>query len=124
MQFRDYSIRTKLTVAIVTTSVITLALACLAFTINDRNSFMDRLTQNVSLMASVMADNCRSAIAFDDDATAGEILATISSDKHVVWCSKSAPWFALGYASLGPDPQIGVSSNLLINNTIYDQPPV
>lgn len=90
-RFRDYSIRAKLVLVIVLTSVIALTLASTAFLINDRSSFQGELKSNVSLMADILADNCSSAVAFDDDATAAEVLQAISKNEHIVWATVTLP---------------------------------
>jgi methyl-accepting chemotaxis protein len=89
--FRDYSIRAKLILVIVLTNVIALTLASTAFLINDRGSFQNEIKSNVSLMADILADNCSSAVAFDDDATAAEVLQAITRNEHIMWAAITLP---------------------------------
>ncbi|MCK5125309.1 MAG: HAMP domain-containing protein [candidate division Zixibacteria bacterium] len=91
IRFRDCSIRIKLTTAIVLTSVLTLALASVAFIINDRESYRSELIQNVSLMAQIISDNSSSAVAFEDDASALEVLMASSRDEHIMWAVIETP---------------------------------
>jgi methyl-accepting chemotaxis protein len=90
-QFRDCSIRFKITSAIVFTNVLALALASIAFIINDRSSFNEELVQNVSLMAQVIADNSTSAVSFEDDASALEVMQAARRDEHIVWATIATP---------------------------------
>jgi len=89
--FRDYSIRAKLILVIVLTNVIALTLASTAFLINDRSSFQNEIKSNVRLMADILADNCSSAVAFDDDATAAEVLQAITRNEHIMWATITLP---------------------------------
>lgn len=89
--FRDYSIKSKLILVIVLTNVIALTLASTAYLYNDRNSFREEIKSNVMLMADILADNCSSAVAFDDDATAAEVLQAITRDEHIVWATITLP---------------------------------
>lgn len=91
LRFRNCSIRTKITSAIVFTSVITLALASLAFIFNERASYRDELVDNVSLMAKIISGNSMSAVAFEDDASANEVLQAMAHDEHIVWAVISTP---------------------------------
>ncbi len=83
--FRDCSIRFKITSAIVFTNILALSLASIAFIINDRNSYSEELVQNISLMAQIIADNSTSAVSFEDDASAVEVMQAAGSDEHIVW---------------------------------------
>jgi methyl-accepting chemotaxis protein len=89
--FRDLSIRVKLTLAIVLTSLFTLTLASIAFIVNDQRSFVANLTASIGQVTQILADNCASALAFDDDATAAEVLAAVSSDEHIRWAVAVLP---------------------------------
>ncbi|MEZ5357431.1 MAG: methyl-accepting chemotaxis protein [Candidatus Zixiibacteriota bacterium] len=90
-RFRNCSIRTKITSAIVFTSVITLALASLAFIINERASYHEELVDNVMLMAKIISGNSMSAVAFEDDASANEVLQALAFDEHIVWSVITTP---------------------------------
>ncbi len=89
--FRNRSIRVKLTLAVVATSVFTLALACSALIISDQSSFEKGLAKNAGLMTEILAYNCVSAVDFEDDATAEEVLQSLSSDSHVMWAAVILP---------------------------------
>lgn len=91
MSFHDYSLRVKLTTVIVLTSVLTLALASLAFLINDRKSFEAGLVANSTLMADIMAGNSASAVTFDDPETGAEVLATAAADENILWAVIALP---------------------------------
>ncbi len=89
--FRNRSIRVKLTLAVVATSVFTLALACCALIVSDQSSFEKGLAENAGLMTEILAYNCVSAVEFEDDATAVEVLQSLKSDSHVVWAAVILP---------------------------------
>jgi methyl-accepting chemotaxis protein len=91
LSFRNWSIRTKLTFVVLLVTVVSLFLSSLAYIINDRKSFRNELVQNCSLLAAVLAGNCSSAVAFDDAASAEEVLQSISNDPHMVWAAVVMP---------------------------------
>ena len=84
-RFNDFSIRVKLTVVIVLTSIITLVLASIAFIITDRKNYKNELAQNAGLLAQVMADNSASAVLFEDNDSAEEILQAGKRDAQIAW---------------------------------------
>jgi methyl-accepting chemotaxis protein len=91
LSFRNWSIRTKLTFVVLLVTVVSLLLSSLAYIINDRKSFRNELVQNCSLLAAVLAGNCSSAVAFDDAASAEEVLQSINNDPHLVWAAVVMP---------------------------------
>ncbi|MEE9443797.1 MAG: methyl-accepting chemotaxis protein [candidate division Zixibacteria bacterium] len=84
-RFNDFSIRVKLTLVIVLTSIITLILASIAFIITDRENYQKELVQNTRLLAQIMADNCASAVTFEDNDSAEEILQSAKRDPQIAW---------------------------------------
>ena len=91
LSFRNWSIRNKLTFVVLLVTVIALVLSSLAYIVNDRKSFRNELVQNCSLLAAVLAGNCSSAVAFDDAASAEEVLQSIDNDPHLVWAAVVLP---------------------------------
>jgi len=89
--FRNCSIRLKLTLVVLFVTVLALLLSSLAYIINDRTSFRGELVQSCFLLASVLAGNCTSAVAFDDPETAEEALRTIANDPHLAWAVITLP---------------------------------
>ncbi|NOY87805.1 MAG: HAMP domain-containing protein [FCB group bacterium] len=90
-KFHDFSIRAKISIAIVLTSIITLVLSSLVFIINDKKSFQQGLINNLSMMSQIMADNCSSAVNFDDNDAAQEVLQTMKLNKNIIWAVITLP---------------------------------
>lgn len=84
-RFNDFSIRVKLTLVIVLTSIITLVLASIAFIITDRDNYRNELVKNTGLLAQIMADNSASAVTFEDNDSAEEILQAAKRDPQIAW---------------------------------------
>ncbi len=89
--FRDYSIKAKLTAMIMLTSFAALAVACVVFVWNDRSNFQSRLVDDLSILSQVTATNSASAIAFDDDKAATEVLAALTVNSHIVFAAILKP---------------------------------
>ncbi|PWB72986.1 hypothetical protein C3F09_05835, partial [candidate division GN15 bacterium] len=89
--FRDYSIKAKLTAMIMLTSIAALAVACVVFVLNDRSNFRSRLADDLSILSQVTATNSASALAFDDDKAAGDVLAALSVNSHIVFATILKP---------------------------------
>ena len=85
--FHDMSIRLKLTLVIVFTSVLTLSLASVIFIFNDKSSYRQDLAERLTLLSHILADNSASALEFDDTDTARELLNSIGRDDHIVWAA-------------------------------------
>lgn len=91
LRLRDLSIRAKLITVIVTTSIITLGIATMAFLYNDQSSAKERLVRDVSMLADILADNCISAVSFDDAGSAEEVLRSINRNQSIEWALITLP---------------------------------
>ena len=92
--YRDASIQRKLTFVILTTSLLGLSLACMAFEIYERASFRRALTSDLSALADTLGANTTAALAFSDHQSAQDILAALRAESHIVGSSlydKSRP---------------------------------
>jgi methyl-accepting chemotaxis protein len=89
--FRDYSIKAKLTAMIMLTSIAVLGVACIVFILNDRSSFRGRLVDDLTILSQVTATNSASALTFDDDKAANEVLAALSVNSHIVFATLMKP---------------------------------
>lgn len=89
--FRDYSIKAKLTTMIMLTSITALAVACVVFIFNDCSNFRSRLIDDLTILSQVTATNSASAIAFDDDEAATEVLAALTVNPHIVFATILKP---------------------------------
>lgn len=91
LSFRDYSIKAKLILLVLLVTVVSLTLSSLAYIYNDRTSFRGELTQSTGLVAAILAENCASAVSFDDSESADEALVAIENDPHLIWAAISLP---------------------------------
>lgn len=80
----NVSIRRKLTLLGVTTSVLALLLACAAFVLHDAATFQRKLELDLHALADVIGSNSTAALTFDDPAAAREALSALQAEKHVV----------------------------------------
>ena len=85
MAFRDLAIRRKLTAIIMATSSASLLLACCAFLLHDLVSFRRLLVADLSTLAEIVGSNSSGAIVFSDPKRAGETLAALEAERHVLW---------------------------------------
>ncbi len=89
VKFKDFSIRVKLTSVVIFTSIITLSISAVSFLVNDLNTYKKELAENYDTLSRVIADNSAPAVAFEDDATATEVLQALNRDKHIMWAAIS-----------------------------------
>ena len=83
--FRNLSIKGKLKLIIMTTTVVALVLASLAFHVNDYFAFQKKMTGDLETLALITGLNSRSALMFDDPKFAENALAALSIKEHVVY---------------------------------------
>jgi len=83
-RFRDISIRRKLTVVNVLTSMLTLLLACIAFVAYERVTFRDAALGRLATQAAIVGDNTSSAVVFDDAPAAARTLAALKAEPNVL----------------------------------------
>jgi signal transduction histidine kinase len=83
--FRNLSIRRKLTVIIMATSSAALLLACAAFVLHDRFDFRRLLVSDLSTLAQIIGSHSAAALLFNDSKVAGESLATLKAEPHILW---------------------------------------
>ena len=83
--FRNLSIKGKLKLIIMTTTVVALVLASLAFHVNDYFAFQKKMTSDLETLALITGLNSRSALMFDDPKFAENALAALSIKEHVVY---------------------------------------
>jgi len=120
--FRDYSIKAKLTAMIMLTSVAALAVACVVFILNDRSNFRSRLVDDLNILSQVTATNSASAIAFDDDKAATEVLAALTVNPHIVLAAILKPDgepFAT-YVRQSSSESIPAGNSLITGDTFAD----
>ncbi len=80
---RDISIRTKLTILIVSISSVSLLLASIAFITSDRINTQQTVSDNLGTMADIIAANSSAALLFSDPVAAQETLSFLNSQQHI-----------------------------------------
>jgi len=82
--FRDISIKRKLTLIIMLTSSAALLLTCAAFVIHDQITFRRVMVRNLSILTEMIGYNIQSSLIFDYQADAEETLKSLSTEPHIV----------------------------------------
>ena len=82
--FKSYSVKQKLVTMMLITSVITLILASGGFVINELIIFRQDILEDTATLAKVVGVNSVSAITFNDQQAAAEILAALSVASDVI----------------------------------------
>jgi len=80
----DLSIRHKLTLITVMTSVVVLLLACGAFLGYESFTFRRTMERDLSILGDVIANNSTAALTFDDASAARDALSALRAQQHVV----------------------------------------
>ncbi|HTR97724.1 MAG TPA: response regulator [Candidatus Acidoferrales bacterium] len=80
----NLSLRRKLTLVAMTTSVTALVLACFAVLGLDQWTFRRSMTRDLAILADVIGANCTGALSFHDRAAADEALSALRAQPHVV----------------------------------------
>jgi signal transduction histidine kinase/CheY-like chemotaxis protein len=82
--FRDVSIQRKLIGIVMLTSTVVLALACSTFLAYEFVTYRKTVTQHLAILAQIVAASSTAALAFNDHASAGETLAALRAEPHLV----------------------------------------
>ncbi len=83
LNFYDLSIRRKLTLLIMLTSVVVLLFASAAFLVNDLITFRNSMVDDLEALAKVIGTNSSAALVFNDPKAAEETLSALSAKPHV-----------------------------------------
>jgi len=81
---RDMSIRLKLIAIITLTSMVALLLACAAFVAYEMVIYPAAVTEQLSIVAQIIAGNSTAPLAFDDRKSVNETLATLRAEPSIV----------------------------------------
>ena len=84
LRFRDFPIKIKLALTIMATTFGALAVACGIFVVKDRAATRSGMVNHLTILTETLANNCASAVSFDDDKAATEALASLKVDPHIV----------------------------------------
>jgi PAS domain S-box-containing protein len=82
--YRDASIEQKLTLVMLTTSLLGLSVACLGFEIYERVSYRESITSELTALADTLGANATASLAFNDHQSAADILSALRAEQHVV----------------------------------------
>jgi PAS domain S-box-containing protein len=82
--YRDASIEQKLTLVMLTTSLLGLSVACLGFEIYERVSYRESITSELTSLADTLGANTTASLAFNDHQSAVDILSALRAERHVV----------------------------------------
>jgi PAS domain S-box-containing protein len=82
--YRDASIEQKLTLVMLTTSLLGLSVACFGFEIYERMSYRESITSELTSLADTLGANTTASLAFNDHQSAVDILSALRAERHVV----------------------------------------
>src|SRR5882762_9826784 len=84
MAFKDTPIKRKLTALFLLTSGAVVLLTCAAYFAFEYWTFRQTLVGQLSTLGEVIAANSTAAVAFGNERDAGEILAALKAERHIV----------------------------------------
>jgi diguanylate cyclase (GGDEF)-like protein/PAS domain S-box-containing protein len=84
MRIRNLSIRSRLALLILTASVLAVVLASIGFAIYERHSERAGAVQEVTALADTLGANSAASLAFNDPATAQQMLSAIATEPHIL----------------------------------------
>ena len=84
---KDISIKRKLTLIILSISVIALLLACSAFILFDQIRFKKKMVQELEIIADIIGNNCKAALLFNIKRDAQETILSLKAHKHILSAS-------------------------------------
>lgn len=131
--FRNLTIRRKLILTSMLTSICALLLACGGFIAYDLLDFRRQMTNDLTAIAEIAGANSSAPLGFDDQNSAREMLRTLEAKRSVVSASLFDPQgrlFARWSRSMEPPvppppPPVGTNSLLAAGHLfIYEEVPV
>ena len=84
MSFRHLSLRQRLTLLILTSSVLGLLLACAGLTAYERNNFRASTLNELSALADTLGANAAASLLFNDQKTGADMLRALATEHHVL----------------------------------------
>ncbi|MDE2009260.1 MAG: PAS-domain containing protein [Candidatus Omnitrophica bacterium] len=79
-----FSIRHKLTLMIMTVSLVALSIASIAFIVQDIKSYKSSMATELETLAAIIGNNSSAAIVFDDQDSARQILSALKAKPHII----------------------------------------
>jgi two-component system, cell cycle sensor histidine kinase and response regulator CckA len=80
---KPLSLRSQLTLIVMTTTCVALCLSSLALMVFDQMTFRKWMSNNLQTRAKIIANNSTAALSFGDPQPAAELLKTFSADPHL-----------------------------------------
>ncbi len=84
MRIRDFSIRFKLVLLILTASVLAVLLASLGFAIYERQSYQASAVRELTALADTLGANSAASLAFNDQGTAKAMLSALATEPNLL----------------------------------------
>jgi diguanylate cyclase (GGDEF)-like protein/PAS domain S-box-containing protein len=84
MRIRDFSIRFKLAILILSASGIAVVLASLGFVIYERQSYQASAVRELTALADTLGANTAASLAFNDQGTAQTMLGALATEPHLL----------------------------------------
>ena len=84
MRTRDFSIRFKLTLLILSASALAVLLASLGFAVYERQSYRASAVRELTALADTLGANTAASLAFNDQRTAKEMLSALATEPNVL----------------------------------------
>ena len=81
--FRDLSIKRKLTLSGVATSVVVLVLASIVFAVHEYMAFRDDTVAHLESTAFIVGSNCTVTLTFEDPEIAAELLSALEKQPYI-----------------------------------------
>ena len=82
--FRRQSVARKLSTMVLTTSGLTLMIACTVFAVYDYASSRSRLVRDVTMLADIVGSNSTGALTFRDEKAAHDTLNAMAANRNIV----------------------------------------
>jgi len=87
MGIKDFSIRFKLTLLILSASALAVLLASLGFAVYERQSYRASAVRELTALADTLGANTAASLAFNDQRTAKEMLNALATEPNVLVAS-------------------------------------
>jgi len=84
MIFSHISFHRKLTIVVLASTVLALAMACFALTVYERRDFRNARTNELTLLANTLGTNAAASMIFSDTKTASDMLAALQTDHDII----------------------------------------
>ena len=124
--FRNLTIRRKLILTSMLTSICALLLACGGFIVYDLLDFRRQMTNDLTAIAEIAGANSSAPLQFEDQRSAREMLATLQAKRSVVSASLFDPrghlfayWTRTGDDPMPPPPPPTGINSVLASGRLY-----